>query len=58
MKTKSNQLLIDTISETINSPNISIYQKPKTSLFLEKPTDIHGGSGMVPESDAGALFSS
>ncbi len=49
-----NQQSADIINEKINSSNKPIYQKPKTSLFLE-PRDIQGGATNVPESNSGLL---
>lgn len=47
---------IATENITHDNPTKPIYQKPKTSLFLES-RNIQGGSTNVPESNSGLLQS-
>ncbi len=44
-------------TELTQSTTQLIYQKPKTTLFLEQPANIQGGSTNVPESNSGLLQS-
>lgn len=44
----------DIINEKIESKHKPVYQKPKTSLFLD-PKTIAGGAQSIPESNSGIL---
>ena len=51
------------VDEKINSANQPtdhkpVYQKPKTSLFLEKATDIQSGIDAILESQGGGYLTS
>lgn len=47
-------LKADIINEKIESKRTAVYQKPKTSVFLD-PKTIAGGSQSIPESNGGIL---
>lgn len=48
------ELATDIIDEEIKSKHNLVYQKPKTSLFLD-PKVIAGGASSIPESNSGVL---
>lgn len=54
----NNQPSDGTINEKINFPNTPIYQKPKTSLFLDKATVIQSGANNVLESQGDGYLTS
>jgi len=54
----SNQQSADILDKNSHSPNRPIYQKPRTSLFLVKATDIHGGATQILESQGDGYLTS
>ena len=54
----SNQQSADILHEKIPTQSRPIYQKPKTSLFLETATDIQSGAIHVLESQGNGYLTS